>query len=208
MSVSEYHVFPLSCKSKSVVNVSYFAQLLSNHTRVSHIFHRMNILSILHNIFRKKSGTVVDTTPQRGISLPRYMGRWYEQARYENWFESGMDFVYTDYSSGPDGSINVINCGTSLTGKQSVSTGRGFPGGFGRMRISFVPPYGWFQAPYHILYVDNNYETALVSGEGDAYLWLLTRQQHPGPDQLNPLIQEAQRRGFDTTQLRYTNQIQ
>ena len=207
MSVSEYHVYPPFCKSKSIPNVSYFNQHLSNKASLVPIHHHMNILSIFHNLFRKRSCSPVDTRPQRGISLSRYLGRWYEQARFENWFESGMDFVYTDYSAGPHGSINVINCGTSISGKQSVSTGRGFPGGYGRMNISFVAPYSWFQAPYHILFVDNDYETALVSGDGDSYLWLLTRQQKPTIEQLNTLIQEARRRGFDTTQLRYTNQI-
>ena len=57
-----------------------------------------------------------DTTPQANVSLSRYQGRWYEQARYENWFEEGMEQVYTDYSPGPDGSLNVMNSGRNETG--------------------------------------------------------------------------------------------
>lgn len=173
--------------------------------RIVHLIY-MNILSVLHHLFRKTSSNGVNTTPQQGISLSRYLGRWYEQARIENWFEAGMDYVYTDYSMGVHGSINITNNGTKSNGRKCQATGRGTLCGQGRMNVSFVPPYGWFRAPYHILYVDNEYETALVSGESNAYLWLLTRKPHPLREQLTALIKEAQQRGFDTTQLRYTRQ--
>lgn len=166
----------------------------------------MKLKSIIHYFLKREQEYKVDTHPQHDISWKRYLGRWYEQARFENWFEAGMDAVFTDYTAGPGNSINVLNCGRNSNGIQSTSRGRGFPNGNGLMNISFVPPYGWFQAPYHILYTDANYQSALVSGKGDAYLWLLTRQKSADADMLHTLIQEAKKRGFDTSQLRYTRQ--
>lgn len=147
-----------------------------------------------------------NTAPQTGINLERYLGRWYEQARYENWFEKGMENVYTIYSPGPDGSIVVKNIGTSPEGAVLTTTGRAFPDGTGQLAISFVWPYFWFRTPYRILYVNENYTAALVSCEGDEYLWLLTREQAPDKRLISTLIREAQRRGFDTAKLRITRQ--
>ncbi len=150
--------------------------------------------------------TAADTRPQNNVSLDRYMGRWYEQARYENWFEQGMEGVYTDYTARPDGSIRVLNCGHNANGEPEQATGRAFPMSHGILEVSFVWPYWWFGAPYHILYVDKDYQAALVSGDDDDYLWLLTRERKPKQSTINKLKQEAERRGFDTTKLRFTKQ--
>lgn len=150
--------------------------------------------------------TAADTTPQPNVSLDRYQGRWYEQARYENWFEEGMEQVYTDYTAGPDGSIDVQNSGRDSNGRLKQAAGRAFPVTNGVLEVSFVWPYWWFGAPYHILYVDKEYKAALVSGDDDEYLWLLTRERIPGRETIQRLIKEAKRRGFDTTKLRFTKQ--
>lgn len=147
-----------------------------------------------------------NTTPQENVSLERYMGRWYEQARFENWFEKGMDEVYTDYTKGPDSSINVRNYGTGPDKITEHSSGRAFPVSNGILEVSFVWPYWWFRAPYHILYVDEAYSAALVSGDDDQYLWLLTRQKQADKRMIQRLLKEAKLRGFDTTKLRFTKQ--
>ena len=166
----------------------------------------MKLKSIIHYFTGKDKTAMADTTPQHDVSLKKYLGRWYEQARFENWFEAGLDEVFTDYSQGPDNSINVLNCGRNARGLQSTSRGRAYPGRGGRLSVSFVPPYGWFRTPYHILYTDPAYQSALVSGAGEAHLWLLTRQKTPDSALIDALRQEAQKRGFDTSRLRYTRQ--
>ncbi len=146
----------------------------------------------------------VNTTPQSDVNLKRYCGRWYEQARYENWFEQDMDQVYTDYTPLTSGGIRVINHGTDPQGRKHKSRGQAIATGPGQLAVSFVWPYWWFRAPYKILYVSPDYEGALVSGEGDEYLWLLTRKEDASPLLLKKLKQEAQLRGFDTAKLRRT----
>lgn len=148
--------------------------------------------------------SAADTTPQTDVQLARYVGRWYEQARFENWFEKGMDAVYTDYKPGPDSSLYVTNSGTNEAQAFKQASGRAYPGDNGVLHVSFVWPYWWFRAPYHILYVDADYMAALVSGDADSYLWLLTREPHPHPSVIRRLIKEAKLRGFDTSKLRFT----
>lgn len=150
------------------------------------------------------AGNKIDTTPQRDVDFSRFVGRWYEQARFENWFEEGMDNVFTDYIPLQNGSFVVINQGTSSQGFAEQARGRAFVAGPGELAVSFVWPYWWFRAPYKVLYVDSRYQSALVSGEGSEYLWLLTRQQLPAAEMIQKLIREAKQRHFDTSKLRYT----
>ena len=146
----------------------------------------------------------VNTTPQSHVDLGRYCGRWYEQARYENWFEKDMDQVFTDYGPLNNGRIQVTNYGTDPQGNWHRARGRAEGRGDGELIVSFVWPYWWFHAPYRILYVTPGYEGAVVSGKGEEYLWLLTRDEAASPALLRQLVKEAQSRGFDTTRLRYT----
>lgn len=151
-----------------------------------------------------------DSTALPSLNLPAYMGRWYEQARYEHSFELDMDRVYTDYMlSGPN-RILVINVGHNADGTEhrakGIATAAEQDGA--ELRVSFVPPYNWFTAAYRVLYVDPDYTEALVSGKGDNYLWLLTREPRPGYAVLRRLIKEAKRRGFDLRRLRHTKQSQ
>ena len=146
----------------------------------------------------------VNTTPQRDIDLDRYCGRWYEQARYDNWFEKGMDDVYTDYEVIDGDRIRVTNHGKDKKGHPHRANGRACMHTSGELMVSFVWPYWWFHAPYKILCVTPDYQGALVSGDGEEYLWILTRRVDACPLLMEKLKQEAQRRGFDTTRLRYT----
>ena len=115
-----------------------------------------------------------------------------------------MDEVYTDYSLGPDSSLIVTNFGTNEHREFKQTSGRAYSDGGGILHVSFVWPYWWFRAPYHILYVDSDYQSALVSGASDTYLWLLTREPHPQPSLIRKLMLEAEQRGFDTSRLRFT----
>lgn len=146
----------------------------------------------------------VDTTPQNNVDMARYCGRWYEQARYENWFEEGLEKVIADYEPQGKGLIQVTNYGTSRQGRLHKAEGRAIVKKTGEMAVSFVWPYWWFHAPYKILYLTPEYDAALVSGEGEDYLWLLTRKEEVSPRLLQKLEEEARKRGFDTSRLLYT----
>ena len=165
----------------------------------------MKLQSVIHWLFKRKSVSGIDDTPQSNVTLSRYMGRWYEQARFENWFEAGMEQVYTNYIECRDGSISVVNHGITDKGINKEAKGKAYLVSPGELRVSFVPPYWWFKAPYRILYTAPDYSAALVSGEGDEHLWLLTRQKHPDSKCIATLVREARLRGFDTSRLRYTS---
>lgn len=44
------------------------------------------------------------------FDLNKYLGRWYEISRYEQFFEVGCDCGFADYTLNDDGSVRVRNC--------------------------------------------------------------------------------------------------
>lgn len=158
-------------------------------------------------LWHRLTAPSADITTQQQVNLPSFMGRWFEQARFDNFFEHGMDDVYSDYSLTEDNQFSVMNCGTTTAGVVKQIRGMGkvrdrrYPG---KAEVSFVPPYKWFAAPYLILYTDSEYREALVAGSGGRYLWLLTREQYPEKASIQRLLRVAQSRGFDIRRLRLT----
>src|SRR5574344_2097734 len=67
----------------------------------------------------------VDSSTVEGFRLERYLGLWYEIARYNNRFERGLKQVMTEYSLLGEGTLKVLNCGfDSMKGKPRHITGR------------------------------------------------------------------------------------
>ena len=47
--------------------------------------------------------------PAKPVELNRYLGKWYELARYDMVFERGCEGVTAEYSMRPDGKVRVLN---------------------------------------------------------------------------------------------------
>lgn len=62
----------------------------------------------------------------KNLDLQRYMGKWYEIARFDHRFERDMVGVTAEYSFLPDGKIQVLNSGykNSFSGTPHRSAGR------------------------------------------------------------------------------------
>ncbi len=149
-----------------------------------------------------------DTTPADKVDLERYLGEWHEAARFDNIFERGLHAVSALYEKLEDGTLRVTNTGTARDGQQHEAIGkarRQEGEAEGALEVSFVPPYTSFFSDYRILYVTPDYSGALVSDADGDNLWLLERSEGGDPDVLDELLQEAERRGFDTGELIYSS---
>ena len=62
--------------------------------------------------------------PAKSVDLQRYLGRWYELARYEQGFQKDCEGVTADYSLRPTGGIGVLNRCRKPNGKLSEAKGR------------------------------------------------------------------------------------
>lgn len=100
------------------------------------------------------AGTSHDSTPVAQLDLQRYLGKWYEIARFDHKFERGMENVTAEYILKEDGTIQVINSGWK-DGEKKVAEGKAKcpdpVGNPAHLRVSF---FLFFYSDYNILYVD------------------------------------------------------
>ena len=148
----------------------------------------------------------VDTSTVRHLNISKFMGKWYEIARYDHRFERGMTHVVADYSIMGDGRIKVVNTGIKdgktkeIEGKAKRLNPLHFPG---RLKVSF---FLWFYSDYYILTVDNNYQYAVIGSSSDDYLWILSRKPELPESTLNKLLSDLKRRGYDVDKLLWVEQ--
>ena len=139
------------------------------------------------------------------MDLPRYLGRWYEIARYEQDFQKGCEGVTADYTRRHDGSIAVINrC--RKKGKISEALGRARVVDAktnAKLKVSFFGP---FYGDYWVLDHADDYSWSIVGGPTGRYLWLLHRSATPSGAEVQHLIQRASGLGFDVSMLVRTKQ--
>jgi apolipoprotein D and lipocalin family protein len=145
----------------------------------------------------------------QSVDLDRYQGRWFEIARYPNSFERGCDGVTADYGARPDGLVFVRN--TCQRG-DSVNVAEGYarvvPGSSNaKLRVSFAPEWVSFaEGDYWILFVEENYQTALVGSPSGRRLWILARTPMIDTTTRNRLEAVARSNGFDPAMLENTMQ--
>lgn len=139
------------------------------------------------------------------LDLPRYMGLWYEIARYDHPFERGLDRVRAQYELRPDGSVGVLNSGADLrTGRRKQARGKAHVSRLpGRLRVSFF----WiFYSDYNIMELAGDYSWALVGGSSPKLLWILSRTPVLPAHTLNRILRLAEQRGYRTDKLLFVGQ--
>lgn len=139
------------------------------------------------------------------LDLNRFLGHWYEIARYNHRFERNLDAVETDYTLLKNGKIEILNRGIDRrTGKEEVARGKAHtthdPG---RLRVSF---FLFFYSDYNILELDEDYEWALIGSRSPHYLWILSRTPSLDAETLAYILRLARQRGYNTEALIYPKQ--
>ena len=149
--------------------------------------------------------TEIDRTTVSELNVDRYMGAWYELARYDHSFERNLERCKAYYTLLPDGKILVENSGyNSHTGKFNVSTGKAKKGErTGQLRVSF---FWFFYSDYNILALGEDYDWALVGSHSPKYLWILSRTPQLPEATISHILDIAQKRGYDTSTLRWVKQ--
>ena len=155
-----------------------------------------------------------DLEPIRSLDLARYMGTWYEIARYPNRFERDCaGFTTATYTALPDGRVKVENRCRTPDGGTDVVTGvarQCGPGDSPRLKVRFAPALLSFLPPvwgdYWVIDLDRNYELAAVSEPGRDYLWILSRTPQVEKRALDALLARLSGQGFDMRKLVYTPQ--
>ncbi|WP_100077002.1 lipocalin family protein [Chryseobacterium camelliae] len=141
-------------------------------------------------------------TAVKNFDADRYLGKWYEIARFDYRFEKDMDNVTAEYSKNQDGSIRVQNKGYNYVKKewkQSVGEARFVDDKTeARLKVSFFKPI-W--AGYNVIELDDNYQYALVVGNNLKYIWILSRTTTIPENVRQKLLEKAKSIGYNTDEL-------
>ena len=161
------------------------------------------IASLLCLVSSSCSGQKVDNSTVNSLDLSRYLGDWYEIARFDHSFERGLTHAKASYSLNPDGTIAVTNSGL-LKGKQKESVGKAkTTGTAGLLRVSFFGP---FYSDYRVMMLAEDYSYALVGSKNAKFLWILSRTPELPDNVLKEILSVATARGYDTDKLIWVEQ--
>ncbi len=143
------------------------------------------------------------------VDLSRYVGKWYEIARYPNFFQQQcFGGTTAEYALREDGSIRVINvCREgALDGPESRIEGVATiadPSVPAKLTVSFFPPFG---APYWIIDLDPDYQWAVVGEPSRSTLWILSRTASLPDAVYQDILGRLPEKGYDPARLILTPQ--
>ncbi len=162
------------------------------------------LLCFICNCKTQTSDSKVDKSTVSGVDLNRYLGKWYEIARFNHSFEKGLVGVTATYSLRPDGKIKVLNEGYKnlLSGKHKTAIGKAMipdPRDLSKLKVSFFLN---FYADYLIMELDQvNYQYAMIGSNSDNFIWILCRTPQMPESTYNMLIEKAKKRGYSVGNL-------
>lgn len=137
------------------------------------------------------------------LDLNRYVGKWYEIARYDHIFERGLVGCTANYILQDNGYIKVVNAGykKTLDGKYDESIGKARRPNVneqGKLEVAF---FANFYADYYVLELAPDYRYALVGSKTDRYLWILSRTPQMEQVDIDFLLKRAKERGYNVDKL-------
>lgn len=148
------------------------------------------------------------------LDLPRYLGDWYEIAKFPNRFQHKCTgFTKATYTALPDGRVQVENRCRLADGSTDVAIGVARQVGAAnspRLKVRFAPallsfiPMVW--GDYWIIDLDKDYGLAAVSEPGRDYLWILSRTPTVSKPAYDALVARLAGQGLDVRKLERTPQ--
>jgi len=142
------------------------------------------------------------------VDLDRYLGTWYEIARYPAPFQEGCVATSATYSPREGGGITVLNrcLVESFEGELREAEGRAKvvdPETNARLKVTFFWP---FWGDYWVLGLGPEYEWALVGEPARRYLWILSRTPGMEAEIFDEIVGRLPALGYDAERLLITPQ--
>jgi apolipoprotein D and lipocalin family protein len=152
--------------------------------------------------------------PIAALDVPRYLGTWYEIAKYPNWFQKKcVADTRAQYSLLPGGTLQVVNQCRRESGEMDQAIGEARQIGAAtspRLQVRFAPAWlSWLPlvwGNYWVIDLDEPYQLVAVSEPTREYLWVLSRTPEVSAEAYNALLLRLQRQGFALERLERTRQ--
>ncbi|MFZ6654785.1 lipocalin family protein [Undibacterium sp. TJN19] len=148
------------------------------------------------------------------LDVPRYMGTWYEIAKFENRFQKKcVGFTSATYSALPDDKVQVVNRCQGSSGEAIEAIGEARQVGNSsspKLKVRFAPaflsflPMVW--GDYWVIDLDKDYQLAAVSEAKREFLWILSRTKKVDKQKYDALVTRLVAQGLDVSKLVLTKQ--
>ena len=148
------------------------------------------------------------------LDVPRYMGTWYEIAKFPNRFQAKcVANTRARYLAQTDGSVQVLN--SCVTADGSTIDALGLAKQVGtvtspKLQVRFAPvwlswlPMVW--GDYWVIDLDADYQLAAVSDSKREYLWVLSRTPQVNDKAYGALMERLKSQHFEVEKLERTTQ--
>lgn len=176
------------------------------------VFFSACILLLNFSAYGQGVDVSVKTIPS--LDVRRYLGAWYEIAKYPNWFQRKcISNTKAIYSARADGTLKVLNSCTTAEGDVSEAEGTARQIGAKdspKLEVRFAPawlafiPLVW--GDYWVIDLDAQYQVAVVSDPRREYLWILSRTPQLDKKTYEDVLQRLQSQQFDVRKLELTTQ--
>ena len=148
------------------------------------------------------------------LDVPRYMGTWYEIAKFPNRFQAKcVANTRAKYLTQTDGSVQVLNSCVTADGSTIDALGLAKQVGNStspKLQVRFAPawlsflPMVW--GDYWVIDLDTDYQLAAVSDATREYLWVLSRAPQVNTKAYDALLDRLKAQHFDVKKLERTPQ--
>lgn len=150
----------------------------------------------------------------QSLDVPRYMGTWFEIAKYPNRFQKQcVRNTSAEYSLQKDGTVKVLNRCQQASGDMDEAEGQARQiGGLKspKLEVRFAPAWlSWLPmvwGKYWVIDLDSEYQLVAVSEPNREYLWVLARTQQVDKAKYDALLQRLKAKGFDLNKLELSPQ--
>jgi apolipoprotein D and lipocalin family protein len=143
----------------------------------------------------------------QNFKAEKYLGKWYEIARFDSRFEKNLNQVTAEYSMKDANSFQVKNRGYKYTkNKWSEVIGEAKfvnQPTEGRLKVSFFKP---FWGGYNVIDIDEDYQYALIAGNDLSSMWILSRQKTIPESYKQRFLEKAKSLGYKTENLVWVKQ--
>lgn len=146
------------------------------------------------------------------LDVGRYLGTWYEIAKYPNIFQRQcVSDTQSLYRQRDDGQLDVVNRCRKDNGEMAEAVGRARQIGAAdspKLEVRFAPDWlSWLPlvwGNYWVIDLDPAYQLVAVSEPGREYLWVLSRTPAVDAAAYQALLGRLERKGFDLSKLEKT----
>ena len=137
------------------------------------------------------------------VDVERFLGRWYVMANIPYFAERGKVGTFVEYRARDDGRFDDLFYARDETFDAPIKRQEGVawipdPAQPGRWKVRFIWP---FTADFLLLYVDDDYETALIGHPSRDLAWVYSRTPRMDDATYRKLLERLAGFGYDTGQL-------